>query len=301
MQVSIIAPLEQEDVESRRKKLEEALEELSQKVDDGDLDRIAHDLESVYADGYRQMYSELYPRMSTIQNGPEGDLEVLIINLEAIRTMVRDDYLKDEGPRKYKDYLYGSILKLTDHINLEWQRMEQNADLDRRIRDSMAHVQELESKASKIADNASNVEEIASEALEKSQKLERRTSKAMKKARNLQLEMVAILAIFAAIVVAFAGGLNLLSGSLSGVGQSDLLNLLSVLSLCGIVLFNTIAFLMHAVVWIVRRQNDTVHMSGERFGKKGAEEGVFVDPLYIIIANIILVSIFGVTTYYALI
>ena len=274
MQVSIIAPLKQEDVESRRKKLEEALEELSsQKVDDSDLDRIAHDLESVYADGYRQMYSELYPKMSTIQKGPKGDLEVLIINLEAILAMVREDHLREDRPHVYEEYLYGSILKLTDHINLEWQRMVQNQELDDRIQESVRKIE----------------------------KLERKTTKAMKKARNLQLEMVAILAIFAAIVVAFAGGLNLLSGSLSGVGQSDLLNLLSVLSLCGIVLFNTIAFLMHAVVWIVRRQNDTVHMSGERFGKKGAEEGVFVDPLYIIIANIILVSIFGVTTYYALI
>lgn len=272
MQVSIIAPLKQEDVESRRKKLEKTLEELSQKVDDGDLDRIAHNLESVYADGYRQMYSELYPKMSTIQKGPKGDLEVLIINLEAILAMVREDHLREDRPHVYEEYLYGSILKLTDHINLEWQRMVQNQELDDRIQESVGKIE----------------------------KLERKTTKAMKKARNLQLEMVAILAIFAAIVVAFAGGLNLLGGSLSGVGQSDLLDLLSVLSLCGIVLFNTIAFLMHAVIWIVRRQNDTVHMGKRVFGEDD-DEGAFVDPLYIIIANIILVSIFCVTTYHALI
>ena len=264
--------MEEDVVENKRRLLEKVLEELSsRKVDDSDLNRIAHVLESVYVDGYRQMYSELYPKLILIQNGPKGDLEVLLINLEAIRALVREDFLNNEGQGQFKDYLYGSVLKLCDHINLECQRIEQNRDLDERLKDSVKKVQKLEAK----------------------------TIKAMKKARNLQLEMVAILAIFAAIVVAFAGGLNLLGSSLSGVGQSDLLDLLSVLSLCGLVLFNTVAFLMHTVIWIIRRQNDTVHTDKKILGEN--DESIFVDPVYIIIANITLIAIFGVTTYYALI
>lgn len=270
MPLNPIIPLEEDVVEEKRKKLGKVLEDLSHMMDNDGLDHIAHELESIYDREYRQLYSELYPRLVRIRDGPEGDLDLLLDNLEAIRTMVRDDYLK--GGRRYRDYLFGSVLKLSDHINLEWQRMIQNKDLDDRTKESMKMIDALEKKA----------------------------TKAMRKARNLQLEVVAILAIFAAIVVAFAGGLNLMSGSMSGIGQTDLLSLLSVLSLCGIVLFNTIAFLMHAVIWIVRRQNDILSMGTKTFGREEGDESRFVDPAYIIMANIILVAIFCATTYLAL-
>ena len=67
MPVSPILPMEEDVVENKRRLLEKVLEELSsRKVDDSDLNRIAHVLESVYVDGYRQMYSELYPKLILI-------------------------------------------------------------------------------------------------------------------------------------------------------------------------------------------------------------------------------------------
>ena len=116
-------------------------------------------------------------------------------------------------------------------------------------------------------------------------KLENKTRKAMKKAKNLQLEVISILAIFAAIVIAFAGGLNMLGGALSGTAQTETLDLLSVLSLCGIILFNTVSFLMHVVFWIIRRLHDN------------AEDGSrLIDTKYLLWFNFGLFAIFIVTT-----
>ena len=113
------------------------------------------------------MYSELYPILLKIYHGPEGDLDMLVSNLENLRSFVGEDYKQAEGKRAYSPYLYGRILKLSDHINLEYQRLMESDEVRK---------------------------EISRMSTER-RKLENKTRKAMKKAKNLQLEVISILAI----------------------------------------------------------------------------------------------------------
>ncbi len=75
------------------------------------------------------------------------------------------------------------------------------------------------------------------------------------KAEKLQMHMVAILGIFVAIVMAFAGGLDILSGAISVSGESDLFKVVFVVLLCGMVLFNIFAFLIHMILAIINPQS----------------------------------------------
>ena len=124
--------------------------------------------------------------------------------------------------------------------------------------------------------------EELSELYESSAESERKLRKAVRKIKNLQLEVVSILAIFAAIVVAFSGGMSILGSALTGMGQVDLQDLAFVVILCGIVLFNTVAFLMHVVFWIIRRLHDS---------EDG--ESRLIDWKYILGFNILLLILLG--------
>ena len=253
-----IEPMDGGEVQRRRKALSQALDRLAHEVEyKSEWNDIARQFEYIYSGGYRQMYSELYPILLKIYHGPEGDLDMLVSNLENLRSFVGEDYKQAEGKRAYSPYLYGRILKLSDHINLEYQRLMESDEVRK---------------------------EISRMSTER-RKLENKTRKAMKKAKNLQLEVISILAIFAAIVIAFAGGLNMLGGALSGIAQAETLDLLSVLSLCGIILFNTVSFLMHVVFWIIRRLHDN------------AEDGSrLIDTKYLLWFNFGLFAKFIVTT-----
>ena len=113
---------------------------------------------------------------------------------------------------------------------------------------------------------------------------ERKLKKAVRKIKNLQLEVVSILAIFAAIVVAFSGGMSILGSALTGMGQVELQDLAFVVILCGIVLFNTVAFLMHVVFWIIRRLHDS---------EDG--ESRLIDWKYILGFNVLMVILLAVS------
>ena len=254
---SSIEPMDGEEVQKRRKALSQVLDRLAHNIENkSQWDDIARKFEYIYSDGYRQMYSELYPILLKIYNGPEGDLDILVSNLEDLRSFIGDDFKKGEGKRSYDSSLYGRILKLSDHINLEYQRLMESDEVKKEINMMSAARRKLESK----------------------------TRKTMKKVKNLQLEVISILAIFAAIVIAFAGGLNMLGGALSGIVQAETMNLLSVLSLCGIILFNTVSFLMHVVFWIIRRFQDDV------------DDSILIDTKYLLWFNIGLFAIFIATT-----
>lgn len=230
----MIPPLSGELVSRKRDLLIEVLEDMSKAY----LDENSHDLEvyaskmsKVYSDEYRQLYSELFPILTNISGGDAYSLQPLSTNLVSLyRYVGMSDEWKQKDPT-----LFGHLLKLSDHVNLEVQRMVERIENDEKFGD--------------LYDELSSLYKRSSES-------ERKLKKAVRKIKNLQLEVVSILAIFAAIVVAFSGGMSILGSAVTGVGQADLRELTFVVILCGIILFNTVSFLMHVVFWIIRRLHD---------------------------------------------
>lgn len=155
----------------------------------------------------------------------EYSKEDMCVNLDMLAEFIR------ERPDEYSNECFMGVIKLADHINLDVQRSRQFDDTSRRIDNLKQGISTVEEKVLDVEDKASD----ASERVQRS-----------------QIEIVGILSIFAAIVVAFSGGLNYLGGTISTSGDSGIGNVAFSVILCGLMLFNIIAFLLYMVLAIIR-------------------------------------------------
>lgn len=256
----MIPPLQDEVVAKKRDALIDILFDMSNvylEDNSEEIERYASRMSSVYSDEYRQLYSELFPILMAISDGDADSLQPLTTNLVSLYRYVGSSKKWAEKDPE----LFGHLLKLSDHVNLEMQRMVERTEYEERFNELYKELSDL---------------------YESSAESERKLRKAVRKIKNLQLEVVSILAIFAAIVVAFSGGMSILGSALTGMGQVELQDLAFVVILCGIVLFNTVAFLMHVVFWIIRRLHDS---------EDG--ESRLIDWTYILGFNILLLILLG--------
>lgn len=256
----VIPPLPEEEVAKKRDALIDILFDMSEiylEDNSDEFEAYATRMSEVYSGEYRQLYSELFPLLMAISGGDADSLQPLTTNLVSLyRYVGSSKKWKEDDPE-----LFGHLLKLSDHVNLEMQRLVERTEYNEKFDELYEELSEL---------------------YESSAESERKLRKAVRKIKNLQLEVVSILAIFAAIVVAFSGGMSILGSALTGMGQVDLQDLAFVVILCGIVLFNTVAFLMHVVFWIIRRLHDS---------EDG--ESRLIDWKYILGFNILLLILLG--------
>ena len=172
--------------------------------------------------------------------GEEYDDQVLADNLEELTEFVRD-------PKNgYDIRTFMAVNKLSDHIGLETQR-------DRDFHLIYKSVLDARDEA---RDQASVLSDEVDKAHREIDKARKEVKKARKEAINSKMELVAILSIFSAIVIAFSGGLNFLGGTISSSGTADIYDTAASVIMCGIMLFNIIAFLMYMVLAIVRLHED---------------------------------------------
>lgn len=210
---------------------------------------MAKDVEFIYSEGYRQQYSDLLNMLISIRD--EDDLSFddqnLCDNLELLSEYIRNSRKEDdENAYKYSPDAFLGITKLTDHIILEVQRDRDYAALSHKVL-------RAQREAHKEADQLRN--EI--------DKAKKTVKKARKEAQSSKMELVAILSIFAALVIAFSGGLTYLGGTISSSGDTAIGPTVFSVLICGLMLFNIVAFLMIMVVVIVRlnRNEDEPIMS----------------------------------------
>lgn len=159
--------------------------------------------------------------LRTIEASHEDfDGDRLCNNLEIIVEYAREN-------EKVNDEVFLSLIKLTDHIGLEIKR-------DR----------ELENRTFETINASQKV-------LESMKSYDAKMEESQGMVRRFQIEMVAILGIFAAIVMAFSGGLDILSGSISISGESDIFRVVFVVLLCALIMFNVLAFLLYMILAII--------------------------------------------------
>ena len=229
--------LSSSDVSDKAGKINSILGALSiKRLDDAELDEKARSLDEIYSSGYRHGYEGILDVIRNIemthppnenQSSSEDDQEInslvlLTANLDKLKERIRI------GP--YSDDTFNGVVKLSDHVKLKIHRLRDLQDQDYQKNQMTQTIEKL---------------------LARSEDLSSKVEIAQKNSEKLQMHMVAILGIFAAIVMAFSGGMNLLSGSISTSGSSDLGNVVFVVLLCGIILFNIIAFLIGSIISIV--------------------------------------------------
>lgn len=250
------------------------------------MDDYAMRFKSVYDRGYRQRYSEILGMLEDIAPNEEDvyeqddecedSLEVISSNLMALR-----EYLR-EHTSEYGELTYYGVFKLSDHVDIEIHRLRDRKNLYHELSGTDDNLVDLYSKATDLE--------------KKLKKANKSIDNAQRNSERLQMQMVAILGIFAAIVMAFSGGLDILGGAISISGESDLFKIVFVVLLCGIILFNIFAFLMHMILAVInssngrifRRSRDTTRTTGKE--RLSIWLDGFVGSRFIVAFNLILIG-----------
>ncbi len=268
-----------ETSKAKQDQLDALIEELSQSFySEEELVPYADRLNEIYADGFRHFYSAFYydikEIMRRIMCGAEID-GVLIDNLHRLRILVEE---AQENPETAQNYcnLSESLPKLVDHINLELARfqtiiqseqrykdlIQKNEGLERQVQqaieeitkakttlqDSQHEYSELEKKLKKTSSDLDSAQTNIDETQKKAEKTE-------KDLQNSQREYVTILGIFAAVVLAFTGGIAYSTSVLENLHQASIYRILGISLLIGFVLFNLVYLLLSFILVITDNRN----------------------------------------------
>lgn len=239
------------DEQERRDKLIELLFELSKAQDIFRDNKKRSDiflkLEEIYyipgSDEYfRHFYSDILSTLTQIDsNDNEGSLDVLAVNMQAIK----DGYqAKNYDGDKLID-ISKSIIKLFDHTNLEVARINYTKQLNNATKSDLASTKELLKEQREEFDNTkSETETIRNKLREETEKANKKIEDNQKQMQN---EYVTILGIFAAIVLAFTGGMTFSSSVLNNISKASVYRLSLISFIIGLVFFNLIWVLIDFV------------------------------------------------------
>lgn len=199
-------------------------------MDETEIRSISIKLKALYTDGFRHNYADFFPLIVEIAKDDNiYSLDYLSENIEAARLMVEKDYIG--GEKEFRG-LYRPLSKLSDHINLEIGRYSYYSINEQRVKDLEKRNQTLQRDL-----------RTATDELEKAQKT----------VSSMQTELIAVLSIFAAIVLAFSGSISFLGNTLSGIKEVCLFKTAFFVLLCGLIIFNSIFLMMYIVGKIIGR------------------------------------------------
>lgn len=238
--------LEDDGNEERRLALKKVLEELSS-LDRGeylsgpDIDEVAGFFDSLYGGSpkYRHSYADICDVIFGFAESEDELDEGVPYQVNNLANNVNIVYSRmDAGTTQAE-----SVQKLCDHIELERTRLRHFVGQRNLIREYDRKRAELEEKSAELEsaaerDRARNAEK----AREDREELERDFAE---KVDAMRMEFIAILGVFAAIVLAFNGAVGFSASSIQALGtESGMRALVFIAALVGFVLVNAISILM---------------------------------------------------------
>ena len=190
---------------------------------------------------FRHFYSDIFSVLSQIkQTSAIGSVDILGENISTLW----EYYHSSNFAREHDEpALEDALRKLYDHVSLDIARIRYSDAGDIRLSqtDEIKHLHDktkaLSADLGKIKaklENTENTFEL------KFEKIDKNLNKSKKTLKGLQKEYVAILGIFASIVLAFTGGLSFSSAVLSNIAQSSIYRICAVSLIIGLVLTNII-------------------------------------------------------------
>lgn len=188
---------------------------------------------------FRHFYSDIFSILTQMQQGDiQGDFNILGQNLDVIKKGYK---AQNKDSRGNIIDISDSINKLYDHVSLDIARINYSDKADRELlkKDS---INEINKKLSMIEKRASDIEEksdIFENKLEKSQK-----------------EYIAILGIFASIVITFVGGITFSSSVLQSMSSVSIYRVVLISLVIGLVLINVFYCLFAYINALVKAQKN---------------------------------------------
>jgi hypothetical protein len=188
---------------------------------------------------YRHFYSDIFTVLTQIQKDPnQGDINILGQNLSVIRAGYNPQNRDDNG--KLID-IGDSIQKLYDHVSLDIARILYSDAGDRKASGTAA-----------VVDVQSQIKQIQAD-IERAKIAQSNVEVELGKQ---QKEYIAILGIFAAVVLAFTGGIAFSTSILNNINTVSPYRIVIIALIIGLVLVNVLFGLFYYVDRLVNGLNE---------------------------------------------
>jgi len=194
-------------------------------------------LENLYyvsnGENFRHFYSDIFTVLTQIKHDPsKGDINILGQNL----SVLRENYSAQNFDNNKLIDIGENIKKLYDHVSLDIARISYS-DAGDRIISGEQEISDVKSKINQLQEEierSNNAQESIGNKLEQQQK-----------------EYIAILGIFAAVVLAFTGGISFSTSVLENIHSVSVYRLVLISLVIGFVLINVIFGLFSFIHMIV--------------------------------------------------
>lgn len=194
---------------------------------------------------FRHFYSDIFSVLTQIEQDPAlGDINILGQNLAVLRSGYQSKNVDDNGETID---ISDAIRKLCDHVSLDIARLLYIEAEDREISGEKT-IQELKLQITGMTEEISKVQKAAQKQMNKVQE------DAERKIENQQKEYIAILGIFAAVVLAFTGGIAFSTSVLNNIAQASAYRTVLVALIIGLILVNILFGLFFYINKIVFRE-----------------------------------------------
>ncbi len=207
-------------------------------------DRLYDEGNGVY---FRHYYSDIFQVLMQLQrDNTLGSMETLAANL----SWLVENYqtLHTNG-----NDISICLKKLNDHVSLEMARFnyfeqqynntKENSDL----KELYAKVEELKQVSDEYYPQIDDLKQVSDEYYPQIDDLKQKLNSA-------QQEYVAILGVFAAVILAFVGGITFSSSVLQNIASVSIYRLLLTVDLLGFILINTISLLLNFICHILGKE-----------------------------------------------
>lgn len=216
----------------RQSELEEVILQMSlELLQEEEIRHSALKLLEIYKGDFRHSYSNFFPMILEIsKTSNEYNLESLSENMESLRQYIETDHIR--GHDEFKE-IHDQIYKLCDHLNLEIGRWNYYSQYEQKIDDI----------TSKTLATTKDLQEA-----------EEKLKAASEQAGSIQTELIAVLSVFAAIVITFSGGFSIFGNIMASIGEAKQYEMVVLTAIiCSLALFDTIFLLMYLVSKIINR------------------------------------------------
>ncbi len=236
------------DEQKHREELKKILYELSETQDalsnKSDRASFYRRLENLYYSKdknkeFRHFYSDIFVVLTDIKQGDKiGNTDILGQNLLLIISGYRP--LNKETNGELID-ISDNLKKLYDHVSLElarltyWDKVERELLKDDSLDDVKSQINSFNSEARKLKQDIKGVDD---------------------KLRSSQKEYIAILGIFAAVVLAFTAGIAFSTSVLENFHQSSIYRVAFIVLLIGFVIINMLFGLFYYIDRLVRKADE---------------------------------------------
>lgn len=197
-------------------------------------------LSNIYSGEFRHDYSDFLKLIGQIDKDPKNkSFDYLQSNLEMIKNVAHNS-------KTTPDSVCKSILKLCDHINLEIIRHQANQLI----------YTKLENKANEAKQQLLEYQTLYTDVKKELEASQSKLDEANHKISRVQGESIAIISIFLAFTLAFTGGLSYISSAIASLATAPIERIITIVILCGLIVFNTMYTLLHIVSRLIGKPID---------------------------------------------